>query len=115
MPSQTLNLDARIHAINAVLTKKADQQLVGEALKVANGDWPTALGSLKGKLPPAALRKLDLAHSLADWSGDNVGLVKALSGRPNLTSLRDVALHFDADRLAPLVDPQAVPADVPGA
>jgi len=76
---------------------------------------PTALASLSSKLPVTSLQKVTLANSLANLSGDNVPLVKALTKQPGLTSLRDVALNFNVESLAAIVDPQAVPANTPGA
>ena len=70
MPSETLNLEARIKTLNTVLTEKHDRQTVDEALRAAKGDMSAALESLKGKLPDAALKKVALAHSLAVWSDD---------------------------------------------
>ena len=88
---------------------------MGKALRAANGDMPAALTSLKGKLPAAALKKVALAHTLAVWSDDHVSLVKALSGQAAITNLRDVALHFNAKKLAALVDSKTVPENTVGA
>src|SRR5690242_3977810 len=115
MPSQTFNLDNRINTITSLLSKKSEQQLVGGALQAANGDWTIAMESLKDKLPPDTLQKADLAHSLAVLSDDNVAVVKAVAEQPDVNNLRDVALRFNAEKLAAAVDPQAVPADTPGA
>ena len=115
MPSETLNIETRIKTLNTVLTEKHDRQTVDEALRAANGDMPAALASLKGKLPGAALQKVALAHSLAVWSDDHVSVVKALSGQADITNLRDVALHFNVEKLTALVDPNTVPANTVGA
>ena len=113
MPSET-HIEARVKSLNAVLTEKHGQ-VVGKALRVAKADMPAALASLKGKLPAAALQKVALAHSLAVWSDDHVSLVKALSGQADITNLRDVALHFNAKKLAALVDSKTVPENTVGA
>ena len=115
MPLKTLNLETRIKALNTVLTKKKDRQTVTKALRAANGDMAAALSSLKGKLPKAALQKVALAHSLAVLSDDHVSLVKALSGKPGITNLRDVALRFNVEKLTALVDAKAVPENTAGA
>jgi hypothetical protein len=115
MPAQSINVETRINAVNAVLTKKAEQQTVSDALTAANGDWTVAEASLKGKLPDASLQKVALAHSLAVWSGDNVSLVRTLANQANLSSLRDVALNYNVEKLAALVDPKVVPQNISGA
>jgi hypothetical protein len=114
MPSETPNLENRIKTVNTVLTEKHDRQTVDEALRASKGDMPVALASLKGKLPDAALQKVTLAHSLAVWTDDNTSVVKAVSGQAGITDLRDVALRFNTDKLAALVDSKAVPDDVIG-
>ncbi len=43
MPSDTLNIKARMKTVNAVLAAKKDQQAVGAALSSAKGDWTKAL------------------------------------------------------------------------
>jgi hypothetical protein len=70
--------------------------------------------SVQPKLPHASLQKLSLAHSIADWSGDNVALVKTLANTTGITSLRDVARNYGTDKLATVIDPAQVPADTPG-
>jgi len=115
MSSETVNLEARIKTLHAVLTKKGDRQIVAKALRAADGDMPAALASLKDKLPEAALQKVALAHSLAVLSGDNVSIVKALATNPEVKSLRDVALRFNVEKLSALLDPEALPEDTPGA
>ena len=114
MPSETLSLDTRIKSLNAALPDKHERHAVVEALRAAKGDLPAALASLKGKLPAAALQRVNFAHSLADWSDDHAPVVKALSGQADITNLRDVALQFNADKLAGLVDTQALPATTAG-
>lgn len=115
MPSSTLNLEARIKTLNAVLTGKHDRQVVDEALQSAKGDWAEALIDLKHKLPHAALQKVTLAHSLAAWSDDHVSVVKALSEQADITNLRDVALRFNIEKLTALVDPNIVLPNTVGA
>jgi hypothetical protein len=100
MPTQTFNIETRIKALNAVLAEKDDQELLKQALTDANGDFSLAIKDLKGKLPDVALTKLEFAHSLADFSADNVHLVKALADDAKVSTLRDVALHFNVDGIA---------------
>jgi hypothetical protein len=87
---------------------------MAKAFRATKGDLSAALSSLKGKLPEAALKKVSLAHSLATWSDDHVAIVKSLATQASITSLRDVALRFDAKELATLVDPKSVPKSTPG-
>lgn len=110
-------LQTRIETLRTVLSQQREQDAVSEALRGTEGDWPKALAGLKEKqeLPAETLRKLALAHSLAVWSDDEVPLVKALTDDPAVASLRDVALHFNVEKLAALVDPHAVPENAPGA
>ena len=114
MPSKTLNLGTRIKTLNTVLLDKHERQAVDEALRAAKGDMAAAMASLNGKLPAAALQRVKFAHSLADWSDDHAPIVKALSGQADITTLRDVALHFNTDKLAVLVDTHALPPDAVG-
>src|ERR1043165_7202528 len=101
----TQTLETRLRTLNAILPKSTRHQLLNDAVKTADGDWAAAFASLKGKLADTTIQKLAVAHSLADWSGDNVPIVKALPATGNVTSLLDVALMFNADRLAAIVDP----------
>ncbi len=112
-----MDIKTRINTLNAVLTYKTHREKVDRALRAAKGDWSAALSSLQGKRKRKAnwLRTADLAHSLADWSDDHIPLVQALSKQPEVTSLRDVALRFNVEKLAALVDPQAVPKNMAGA
>jgi hypothetical protein len=115
MPPQSVNLETRIKALNAVLTEKEHQDAVDQEMRAVEGDWSAALGSLKHKLPGASLEKVALAHSVAAWSDDNVPVVKAIDEDPEVNSLRDVALRFDVEKLAAIVDPEDVPEAVTGA
>ncbi|HKM79460.1 MAG TPA: hypothetical protein VJY15_00660 [Candidatus Acidoferrum sp.] len=115
MPSQSVNIETRIKALNAVLTEKEHQETVDQEVRAAKGDWSAALESLKHKLPGASLEKVALAHSVAAWSDDNVPVVKALDKDPEVNSLRDVALRFGVEKLAAIVDPNDVPEAVTGA
>ncbi len=115
MPTKPINMETRINALNAVLTKKAEQHVVSDALTASNGDWTAAAASLIGKLPDTSLQKVALAHTLALWSDDNVTVVKALAMQPDVTNLRDVALHYNIEKLTALVDPKDVPQNIAGA
>jgi hypothetical protein len=112
MTSQIDHLETRIKTLNAVLTGK-QHKTVDAAVREAGGDLAAAMASLKEKLPAAALKKLALAHSLADWSGDNASIVKTLAARPDVASLRDVALRFNLEKLTALVhsDSESLSAD----
>jgi hypothetical protein len=115
MPAQASGLETRINTLTAVLREKDQQSTVASELKTAQGDWPTALANLKGKLPPDALKKIDLAYSLAVWADDNTQVVKSLVDKPEITNLRDVALHFNAEKLATLIKPKTIPETIAGA
>jgi len=115
MPSGMPNIEARIKTLNTVLTDKDDRKVVDAELRAANGDMPTVLASLEGKLPAAALQKVALAHSLAVLTDDHLPVVKAIANTPDITNLRDVALHFNVEKLTALVNPKAVPGNTVGA
>lgn len=114
-PLLSPKLETRINAIRTVLTHDEHQQVVDSTLRSVNGDMPSAMKNLTEKLPAASLQKIALAHSLADWSEDHMAVVKALADQPELKNLRDVALHFNVEKLAALVDPKAVPESITGA
>jgi Papain-like cysteine protease AvrRpt2/N-acetylmuramoyl-L-alanine amidase len=108
------SLETRIETIGSVLTNKKHQQTLGSELRKANGDLPTAMQNLTGKLPAASLQKIDLAHSLADLADDHIPVVKALAQQPELKSLRDIARSYNVEKLAMLIDPKVVPPSVAG-
>ena len=60
-------------------------------------------------------KKVVLAHLLAVWSDENVPVVKTLGVLPDVNSLGDVALNDNVEKVAAVVDPQAVPEKVSGA
>jgi hypothetical protein len=92
------NHKIRLDTLHAVLATKEEKQAVETEFQAAKGDWTAALANLKDKLPEASSKKVAVAHSLADWSADNVPVVKAVLGaQPDLTSLRDLALRFNVD------------------
>ncbi len=109
MTSQPFNLETRINTLNAVLTNEQHQQAVDAAFRAANGDISVALVNLQQNLPEESLQKVALAQLLADWSDDNIPLVTALTEHPDVNNLRDVALHFNVERLTTLVNPEVVP------
>lgn len=115
MPTQLINLETRINALNSVLTKKAEQQAVSDALTASNGDWEATLATLTAQLPNTSLQKVAFANTLAAWSNDNVPVVQAIAGQPGLSSLRDVALNYNVEKLEALVDPKVVPDNIAGA
>ncbi len=115
MPSPSFNLETRINALNAVLNKKAEQQVVSDALTASNGNWEAAMTTLTAQLPDTSLQKVAFANTLAAWSNDNIPVIQNLVGQPGLSNLRDVALNFNVEKLAALVDPQVVPQNITGA
>lgn len=115
MPSLNFNLESRINALTSVLSEAAQQRKVEAALKKANGDWTVVVKSLKkDKSLAASLKKLDLAHSLAEWSDDNTPVVKALAAQQKVKNLRDVALNYSVIKLAEIVDPEILPETITG-
>ena len=114
MSNQPFNIKARIQAINVAFHDKTHQADVEHALSAAQGDLPKALKHLKGKLPRAAMARLEFAHSLADLSSDDINVVRALSADSTVTSMREVALRFDAGKLATLVKAGSIPQGTPG-
>ncbi len=115
MPSSNPAIEARINTLNAILPKKDDQQAVGQALEAAQGDWPKALAVLKEKLPPASLEKAVFAHELAELTDDQPALASSLAKNTDIKNLRDLALHFNAEKLTALIQPEMLPKNVPGA
>jgi hypothetical protein len=112
MSPEFKNVDVRIKTLNAVLEKKTHQKTVKAALETSSGDMAAALDNLKSRLPASALERLEQAYLFADWSDDNVPLVKALVNDPAVRYLRDVALCYDAESLAALIDDKTI-ADIP--
>ncbi|MEO8407834.1 MAG: hypothetical protein ABI476_05335, partial [Oxalobacteraceae bacterium] len=115
MPPKAINIEARIKTLNAVLVTKKDQLAVENALQAAKGDWSVATDQLKDKLSVKSLQKVTLAHSLAEWTDDHSALVKELTAQPNIKTMRDVALNFNVDKLAALVQANGLSADATGA
>lgn len=106
--------DKRIKTLNAVLHNKKDQDAVKKEFLAANGDWTKASASLKDKVSEETFKKASFAQSLADWSGDHVKIVKALAEQPDLNNMRDVALRYNSDKLAAMVDIKDVPETIAG-
>lgn len=114
MSARILDVAKRARTLSAVLTRKTEKEKIDKELQDAEGDWDVALQKLREALPEESLKKVSLANSVADWSSDHVSVVKALAGRPDITSLRDVALHVSPAKLAELVDPKDLPEWVGG-
>ena len=114
MPTSDVNTEARIKALNAVVTDTDHQRIVAKALKHFKGDFPAALKDLRGKLPAATMAKVEFAHSLAAFAGDDLRVVRALTSESKVTSMRDVALHFDIDKLAAQVKAGDIPEGTRG-
>src|SRR5262245_44254339 len=109
MPLSHLDVKTRIKSICTVISNKKHQKAIEKAIKDARGNWSAALTTIKSTLPDDAFGKADMAYRLADWSDDHVSIVRALSADQEVKSLRDVALHFNVDKLAALVDPARLP------
>src|SRR6476660_9311427 len=91
--------ETRLKTLNAVLPDKKDKEAVKKEFLAADGDWTKASANLKTLLSEEIFQKASFAYSLADWSNDNVRIVKALAEQPDLTSMRDVALRYNPDKL----------------
>ncbi|NYT10462.1 MAG: cellulase family glycosylhydrolase, partial [Methanosarcinales archaeon] len=121
MPKVLVSISTRVKTLKAVVDRQ-HKSAVSKALYEAKGDWTKALASLtdmtdRGDLPRETLEKLDLAHSIAAWSSDNVPVVKTLADDPDVTSLRDVALRYNAGKLTELAssaDLKSLPKGVVG-
>ena len=116
LPKIFFSIQTRMKTLKSVITDSVHEKAVSYALNEASGDWPKALASLTEKkvVPPETLIKLDLAHTLADWSSDHVTIVKALANDATVTSLRDVALRFNNDKLTAMVDSASAPENTAG-
>lgn len=114
MSTQIFNLKPRITALHSVLTTEKQKEAVEDALKANNGDWAAALPTLKSNLTSPAFKKVSLAHSLAEWSDNNVPIVSTLAKKQNIKNLRDVALRLNTEQLAEIVDPNEIPANISG-
>ncbi len=116
LPKFFFPIRTRMKTLKSVMTDTQHEKPMSEALNDANGDWSKALIVLKDKkrVPAETLQRLDLAHSLADWSRDHVKVVKALADDTTVKSMRDVALHFNVEKLTALVDSDSLPKDAAG-
>jgi hypothetical protein len=111
-----LGPEVLIKTVDAILLSTKDKEAVKTQIEAAKGDWTVALASLKEKLPQATFKKVELARSLAAWTDDNAPIAQAvLAAKPDLANLRDVALHFNVEKLAQVIEPKAVPETTPGA
>ena len=120
MPPTPENVSARIRLLTEIVPTAAQRRIVEEQLQAAveerglggDGGWGSVLEGLSRRLSKENARRLRFADSLADWSGDNAKLVKDLTARSEVSSLRDVAVRFGVDDLAALVDVDEVPAEL---
>jgi len=112
--STTKDLTARLSVLSTTVSA-GNKALLNDAYLKTNGDWQATKAVLAdAKVAPAEISKLDLAHSLAVVTGNNVNLVKALSALPGVTDMRSMALNFNTDQLAAVIKPAMVPAGTPG-
>ncbi|PMD13424.1 hypothetical protein NA56DRAFT_755731 [Hyaloscypha hepaticicola] len=51
------------------------------------------------QITPQLQQRLELANQIAEISGQNAALVKAMDANSNVNSLRDVAVHYDTDAI----------------
>jgi hypothetical protein len=114
MTSQSFNLENRINSLKAVLANTVEQEAISTELQATNGDFAAAVENLQARLPENSFNKVVLAHSLADWSNDNMSMVTALTAHRRVNNLRDVARYFNVEKLAELIDAQAIPENFTG-
>jgi hypothetical protein len=98
-------MERRIDLLNSVLGGE-DGKKISTQLRHDNGDLPTTIAKLKDTLPAATLERASLIHSLSAVTLDK-GIVGTIANDPEISSLRDVALHYDNTKLAaaPLTQP----------
>jgi peptidoglycan hydrolase-like protein with peptidoglycan-binding domain len=113
-PKEATSLDNQIATLTAVLTNKSHQKAVDKAMRAANGEISLAMEGLKDQLPEKSLNKVLFAHSLADLAGNNIPVVKGIVEQSGITNLRDVALNFNVEKLAGIVDPNNLPHNIEG-
>jgi len=114
-PKLSTNQVKRLDTIKKVIGDKEISAKVETSYAEAKGNWTEALNSLKTEgLDAATLGKLDLAHSLAEVTGNNTALVKAIASQPNVNTVRDVALNNDAAAIAAMINPKHIPPGTPG-
>jgi hypothetical protein len=108
----TTKASTRFKSLQPLLNAKHHAALQG-ALSEAQGDHAAALDKLPD-VPAKELKRLKLGNALADLVDDHEPALAKLLSDPKIASLRDVALSFDRQKLAELVDPTQLPAgDVP--
>ncbi len=111
--SQTLSItDKRGVALSAVLSDEVERKAFTDHLSGNSGNVAETLKQLSDKLPSASLQKLQVANSLAEWTGDNASLVARFAAHADVRSLRDVALKFGAAELAKLITAADLPPDL---
>ena len=102
-------MERRIDLLNTVLGGE-DGKKISTQLRIDKGDLPTTIATLKDTVPAATLERASLIHSLSAISLDE-GIVSTIANDPEITSLRDVALHYDNTKLVALATLNAfVPA-----
>jgi hypothetical protein len=92
-------MERRIDLLNSVLGE--DGKTISTQLRRDNGDFPTTVAKLKDTLPAETLQRASLVHSLGAISQDK-DIVSTIANDPEITTLRDVALHYDNTKLAAL-------------
>jgi hypothetical protein len=114
-PKLSTNQAKRLDTIKKVIGDKEISAKIESSYAQAKGNWTAAVDTLKTDgLDEVTLGKLDLAHALADLTGNHTELVKAIAGQPNVASMRDVALNNDAASIAAMIKPKQVPVGTPG-
>jgi hypothetical protein len=93
--------------------KSAVTETTASPLSMSGGPASATTPS-QSKGPIAPPPKASFAETVGAWAENHASIVKAVTSQPNVASLRDVALQFDTEKLAALVDPASVPAATPG-
>src|SRR5450631_740571 len=95
---------AKIRLLQSVVPDAKGKNLIASQLSDADGNWLKTRAQLQMHFSKTTLERLDLAYRLAEWSDDNPAIVKALTRDKSIHSMRDVALKYNAEHLAAMMD-----------
>jgi hypothetical protein len=95
-----LTIERRIDLLNSILGGE-DSKKISTQLRNDNGDLLATIAKFKDILSAATLERASLIHSLSAITLDK-SIVGTISNDPEITTLRDMALHYDNTKLAAL-------------
>jgi hypothetical protein len=104
LDQNALKLEARFNALKAALSDISHQKILENELQEEKGDWATASASLKYKLPPQSIQRLNIADLITTAVGDKPEVVKAILSYPDIKTPRDLA-NLNVDKLTALIAP----------